>query len=148
MNLGTAGRDKQENRPFRTGEWGVEPSRNLLIRGTEEVHLEPRVMDVLVHLAERAGEVVSKEELVERVWKQRYVSDDVLTVAVYTLRKVLGDNPRQPRYIETVPRRGYRWIAPVTESGRAMLEPVLARFKAKRPINSNFHACEARTSGY
>jgi DNA-binding winged helix-turn-helix (wHTH) protein/Tfp pilus assembly protein PilF len=97
---------------FVAGEWTVAPSRNLLLRGGEQVRVEPRVMDVLVHLAERAGEVVSREELVERVWEGRYVTDDVLTVTIYALRKALGDQARRPRYLETVSRRGYRWIAP------------------------------------
>ncbi|MGH9793347.1 MAG: winged helix-turn-helix domain-containing protein [Candidatus Acidiferrales bacterium] len=104
---------KQDGGAFVSGEWRVEPSRNLLLRGAEQVRVEPRVMDVLVQLAVRPGEVVSKEELVSAVWEGRYVSDDVLTVTVYALRKALRDDARQPRYIETVSRRGYRWIAPV-----------------------------------
>lgn len=96
---------------FVAGEWAVAPMRNLLLRAEEQVRVEPRVMDVLVHLAARAGEVVSKEELVEQVWQGRYVTDDVLTVTIHALRKALGDDARQPRYIETVQRRGYRWIA-------------------------------------
>ena len=102
---------------FVAGEWTVAPSRNLLSRGGEEVRVEPRVMDVLVHLVERAGEVVSREELVERVWEGRYVTDDVLTVTIYALRKALGDQARRPRYLETVSRRGYRWIAPAGAQG-------------------------------
>ena len=89
------------------------PSRNLLVRGEREVRVEPRVMDVLVHLAERTGQVVSKEELTERVWRCRSVTDEVLTVAIYALRKALGDDARRPVYVETVSRRGYRWVAPV-----------------------------------
>jgi len=98
---------------FVSGEWTVAPTRNLLVRGDEEVRVEPRVMDVLVDLAERAGEVVPKEELVEHVWEGRYVTDDVLTVTIYALRKALGDDAKRPRYVETVSRRGYRWIASV-----------------------------------
>src|SRR5260370_15565549 len=98
---------------FVAGEGTVMPSRNLLARGEEQVRVEPRVMDLLVHLTERPGQVVSKEELTERVWKVRHVTDEVLTVAIYALRKALGDDARRPRYIETVSRRGYRWIAPV-----------------------------------
>src|SRR5712692_9663805 len=108
---------------FVAGEWTVAPSRNLLVRGHEQVRVEPRVMDVLVHLAERAGEVVSKEELVERVWEGRYVSDDVLTVTIYSLRKALGDDARRPRYLETVSRRGYRWIAPTKSATIATARP-------------------------
>jgi len=98
---------------FLVGEWQVAPPLNLLARGEEQVRLEPRVMDVLVHLAERADAVVSKEELIEHVWKGRYTTDDVLSVAIYSLRKALGDDARRPRYVETVSRRGYRLIAPV-----------------------------------
>jgi len=98
---------------FLVGEWQVAPPLNLLVRGDEQVRLEPRVMDVLVHLAERADEVVSKEELIEHVWKGRSTTDDVLSVAIYSLRKALGDEARRPRYVETVSRRGYRLIAPV-----------------------------------
>jgi DNA-binding winged helix-turn-helix (wHTH) protein/tetratricopeptide (TPR) repeat protein len=99
---------------FIVGEWTVAPSRNLLVRADEEVHVEPRVMDVLVLLAERAGQPVSKDDLIDSVWKRQYVTDDVLTVTIYNLRKALGDDARQPRYIETVSRRGYRLVAPVS----------------------------------
>jgi DNA-binding winged helix-turn-helix (wHTH) protein len=98
---------------FVTGDWRVEPSRNLLVGGDRQVRLEPRVMDVLVRLAASPGAVVPKDELVRAVWAGRYVGDDVLAAAVYALRKALADDARQPRYVETVPRRGYRWLAPV-----------------------------------
>jgi DNA-binding winged helix-turn-helix (wHTH) protein/tetratricopeptide (TPR) repeat protein len=113
MNSSETDVEKLKHDGFVAGEWTVVPSRNLLARGEEQVRLEPRVMDLLVHLAERSGQVVSKEELMERVWKVRYGTDEVLTVAVYSLRKALGDEARRPRYIETVSRRGYRWIAPI-----------------------------------
>ncbi len=112
MHSSETNREKPKPNGFVTGEWAVIPSRNLLVRGQEQVRVEPRVMDVLVHLAERAGEVVSKEELVEKVWEGRHVTDDVLTVTIYALRKAMGDDARRPRYLETVSRRGYRWIAP------------------------------------
>jgi DNA-binding winged helix-turn-helix (wHTH) protein/tetratricopeptide (TPR) repeat protein len=105
--------DKSRQNGFAIGEWTVTPSRNLLVRGDEQFRVEPRVMDVLVCLAESADQLVSKEDLMERVWKGRYVTDDVLTVTIYALRKALGDAARRPRYIETVSRRGYRLIAPV-----------------------------------
>jgi DNA-binding winged helix-turn-helix (wHTH) protein/tetratricopeptide (TPR) repeat protein len=98
---------------FVVGDWTVTPSRNLLVRGDESIRVEPRVMDALVHLAERPHQLVSKEALIERVWQGRYVTDDVVTVTIYALRKALGDDARRPRYIETVSRRGYRWLVPV-----------------------------------
>jgi DNA-binding winged helix-turn-helix (wHTH) protein/Tfp pilus assembly protein PilF len=118
-------------RAFLTGEWAVEPSRNVILRDGREVRLEPRVMDVLVCLAGRRGEVVSKDELVAEVWEGRYVTDDVLTVSVYALRKALGDEARQPRYLETIPRRGYRWLAPVEEPPCAAPTP-LAQVRQQR----------------
>jgi DNA-binding winged helix-turn-helix (wHTH) protein len=72
------------------------------------VRVEPRVMDVLVYLADHADRIVSKEELIEHVWKTRFVTDDVLTVTIYALRKALGDAARRPLYIETVSRRAAR----------------------------------------
>jgi transcriptional activator of cad operon len=111
--------DDSRHGDFVTGEWTVMPSRNLLARADQEVHVEPRVMDVLVHLAERAGQVASKEELTERVWQCRSVTDEVLTVTIYALRKALGDDARRPCYVETVSRRGYRWIARRPSTRRA-----------------------------
>jgi len=98
---------------FLVGDWTVTPSRNVLSRDGEEVRLEPRVMDTLVHFARHPDAIVSKDELVADVWQARHVSDEVLTVTIYALRKALGDDARRPRYIETVSRRGYRLIAPV-----------------------------------
>ena len=131
---------KPKTNGFVTGEWTVSPSRNLLVRGHEQVRVEPRVMDVLVHLVAREGDVVSKEELAERVWEGRFVSDDVLTVTIYALRKALGDDARQPRYVETIPRRGYRWIGPAqsevvaTESATARPEASRSRQVAWRAV--------------
>jgi Tol biopolymer transport system component len=70
-------------------------------------------MDVLVELARQAGRVVSKQELLDAVWSQEFVAESVLTRAIGELRKALGDDAREPRYIETIPRRGYRLIATV-----------------------------------
>jgi DNA-binding winged helix-turn-helix (wHTH) protein/Tfp pilus assembly protein PilF len=119
---------------FLVGEWQVAPPLNLLVRGDEQVRLEPRVMDVLVHLAERANGVVSKEELIEHVWKGRHVADDALSVAIYSLRKSLGDDARRPRYVETVSRRGYRLIAPVQPAtGAATPIHTAAPWRAEAP---------------
>ncbi|MEM7350227.1 MAG: winged helix-turn-helix domain-containing protein [Acidobacteriota bacterium] len=80
-----------------------------------DFRLEPQAMAVLVYLARRSGRVVSKRELFEQVWEGRAVSDDALTVSIYGLRKILGDSARDPRFIATVPRQGYRWIGPISD---------------------------------
>ncbi len=99
---------------FRVGEWWVSPDLNSVARDGRTVRLEPRVMQVLAFLAERAGEVVSKETLISNVWDGAFVTDDVLTRCISALRKALGDDARRSRVIETIAKRGYRLIAPVS----------------------------------
>ena len=100
---------------FRIGEWTVQPAVNRLRRGDEVVRLEPKVMQVLVCLAENAGEVVTREQLINRVWSDVFVTDDVLHRAIRELRRVFGDSTAAPRYIETIRKRGYRLI-PISAS--------------------------------
>jgi TolB-like protein/DNA-binding winged helix-turn-helix (wHTH) protein/Tfp pilus assembly protein PilF len=99
---------------FRIGEWLVAPRANTISAGGQVVHLEPKVMGVLAHLAGRAGDVVTKESLLQSVWANTFVSEHVLKVAVSELRKALGDDARNPQFIETIPKSGYRLIAPVS----------------------------------
>jgi DNA-binding winged helix-turn-helix (wHTH) protein len=82
-----------------------------LSRNGEAVALAPTPFTLLCVLARQPGSLVTKEALLDAVWGHRFVSDSVLKTAISDLRKVLGDDPRQPRYIETVSRRGYRFIA-------------------------------------
>ncbi|HSN55136.1 MAG TPA: winged helix-turn-helix domain-containing protein [Candidatus Sulfomarinibacteraceae bacterium] len=95
---------------FRLGEWLVVPAEGRLIAGEETRRLEPRTMDVLVCLAERAGAVVSKNALIDAVWAGGYISEGTLTNAVAELRAALGDDARHPRFVETIPKRGYRLL--------------------------------------
>jgi len=98
---------------FQLGEWLVEPSLNRVSSGSRTVQLEPRTMDVLAYLAARAGRVVAREEILEAVWRRQFVADATLSHAIAELRRALGDSPRQPRFIETISKRGYRVIAAV-----------------------------------
>ena len=98
---------------FRIGECLIEPRQNRIVRGDTEVRLEPRVMDVLVCLAERAGEVVSRDTLNEQVWGNIVVTDQAVTNCISELRHHLGDDRSANRVIETIPKRGYRLTAPV-----------------------------------
>jgi TolB-like protein len=81
-------------------------------RGTR-LALEPRAYDVLVHLVRHAGAVISREALLDTIWQDVHVAPHSLTQAIFQLRQALGDDPRKPRFIETVHRRGYRFVAPV-----------------------------------
>jgi DNA-binding winged helix-turn-helix (wHTH) protein/tetratricopeptide (TPR) repeat protein len=98
---------------FRIGECFIEPRTNRIVRGSGEVHLEPRVMNVLVCLAERAGEVVSRDTLNQQVWGNVVVTDQAVTNCISELRHHLGDDRSTHRIIETIPKRGYRLAAPV-----------------------------------
>ena len=95
------------------GEWLVNPGLDTLRRGTETRKLEPRMMRLLLHLANAAGAVVSLDRLLDEVWSGVLVSPASVYQAVSQLRKFLGDVDPDPTYITTVPRRGYRLIAPV-----------------------------------
>jgi adenylate cyclase len=90
------------------------PERRLS-RHAEQLTLAPKAFDVLVALVRRAGRLIGKTELLETVWPESFVEEGILTVHVSALRKALGDTSRPPRFIETVSRSGYRFIAPVIE---------------------------------
>jgi TolB-like protein/Flp pilus assembly protein TadD len=100
---------------FRLGEWLVEPDLNRIQCSHRSVAVEPKVLDVLVCLAERAGQVLSKDQIIRRVWPGTYVSEGILSYSISELRRALGDDARNPRFIETISRKGYRLIAPVTQ---------------------------------
>jgi Tol biopolymer transport system component/DNA-binding winged helix-turn-helix (wHTH) protein len=101
----------------------VEPALNSVTGPGGAVRLEPKVMQVLVCLAEHAPHVVAKEQLMRAVWADTFVTDDVLTRSISELRRVFGDDAREPRFIETIPKSGYRLIAPVA----AVAVPVVPR---------------------
>ena len=98
---------------FELGDWEVRPNNNELVTGRETRHLEPMVMDLLVFMATRAPEVVSKNDIIDSVWEGRFISEGTLTNTIAELRRVLGDDARRPRYIETIPKRGYRVVAEI-----------------------------------
>ena len=107
----------QVGEPFFVGEWRVEPILNRLSRGSTSVQLEHKAMDVLLCLAENAGEVVTKHELLDAVWETEYVSDNTLQRRIAELRDAFSDDALEPRYIETIRKRGYRLIAEVGAVG-------------------------------
>ena len=98
---------------FTVADWTVEPAFTRIIYKGEITRLEPRVMDVLVYLADRPGQLVTRGELEESVWKGTIVSYDALTGAIQKLRKAFKDDSRRPRIIETLSKKGYRLVAPV-----------------------------------
>ena len=99
---------------FQVAHWLVQPRLGTITGGDKAVRLEPKVMHVLVCLAEQSGNVVDKEQLIRTVWPDTFVSDDVLTKCISELRKSFDDDARDPRFIQTIPKVGYRLVAPVT----------------------------------
>ncbi|BCS32917.1 hypothetical protein TBR22_A21410 [Luteitalea sp. TBR-22] len=93
-----------------------------VLRAGTAVPLEPKAYDLLVLLVSRAGELVTRQEVLDRVWAGVYVTDNAVARVVAQIRRALGDSARDSRFIETVPTRGYRFIAPVT---RQVAPPVL-----------------------
>src|SRR5215467_2205211 len=101
------------------GPFRLDPGNALLKRGDQSLELAPKAFAVLCHLAQRPGQLVTKNDLLDAVWGHRFVSESVLKTAINTIRSALVDDPRQPTYIETVARRGYRFIADTGASAPA-----------------------------
>jgi DNA-binding winged helix-turn-helix (wHTH) protein/Tol biopolymer transport system component len=95
------------------GPFTFDPNNHLLRRGAEELAVPPRVLGVLDVLLQRHGDLVPRQELIEHVWREAFVTDTSLAEAVSLLRQALGDDPQSATYIQTVHRRGYRFVAPV-----------------------------------
>ena len=106
--------ERLNQREFNIGDWYVTPAEGVLVRDAEVVHLEPKVMEVLVYFASRQGEVISREELERDVWHGALVGYDSMTATVIKLRKALQDSAKQPHFIATIPKRGYQLIAPIS----------------------------------
>src|SRR5262245_26792590 len=118
---------------YRFGEIEVDLPRMQVRRAGREVLLEPKSFDVLVFLVEHRDRLVTKEELLDHVWHDTFVTPNVLTRAVAQLRKALGDEAREAHIIETAARRGYRFIAPVTEGPEAVPAPAAAPAPSPTP---------------
>ena len=117
-------------RAVRFGPFMLDLSNRLLSRDGADIPLPPRATGVLWLLVTRAGHVVSKQELLEAVWKDTYVNDDSLAEAISLVRHTLGDDAQQPAFIQTVPRRGYRFVSPVERAEQALPTPRLDPFPA------------------
>ncbi len=103
-----------ENLVYRFKGFELEPAEQRLSQAGRSIALTPKVFDTLVLLVERAGHVVSKDELMKVLWPRGYVDESNLTKHIWIIRRALGDGEQDSRFIETVPKRGYRFIAPVT----------------------------------
>ncbi len=95
---------------YRFAEFILSPRRRMLLRGGREQPLIPRYFDLLVFLIEHRREAVHRRDIFERVWSDVVVSDSALSQAIRTIRRTLGDDSREPRFVRTVSRHGYRFV--------------------------------------
>jgi DNA-binding winged helix-turn-helix (wHTH) protein len=127
---------------FLIDDWLIQPQINTVEKHGKQWHLEPKVMQVLVHLASHPNEVLSKEHLINAIWRDTFVGDDVLIRCISEIRYVFGDDPRSPSVIQTIPKTGYRLIASVSRELDAAVELIDAPTKASRSNGSRHHASE------
>jgi adenylate cyclase len=109
---------------YRFGPFVVDRARYRVYRGADVLELTPKLLDLLLHLVDHAGSLVTKEQLLDALWPGANVTDNALAQAVSELREALGDDAATPRFIKTVTRRGYRFIAPV-EAANTPPEPAV-----------------------
>src|SRR5690348_9655880 len=105
-----------EEKGFRFGEFFLNPDEQILKRNGIEVQLTPKAIEVLTELVRHPGHVVSKSQLMESVWANSMVEEANLPFTVGLVRKALGDDVRNPRFIETLSKKGYRFIADVYQT--------------------------------
>src|SRR5437763_9759015 len=117
-------REGMSFRQWRFADFRLDPDNACLWRGTQRIALTPKAFDVLHYLVTHPDRLVTKDTLLDVVWPETAISDAVVRVAIGELRRALGDTAQAPRFIATVHRRGYRFVAPVVEHPEGM--PVLA----------------------
>ena len=130
---------------YRFSDFTLSPQQRLLVRAGQEVPLIPRYFDLLVLLVERRHEAVHRQEIFDRVWTDAVVSDSALSQAVRTIRRALGDDSREPRFIRTVSRHGYRFVFPdvVEEADDAPKPAAVPHELNGSPLRSAVHAAAA-----
>lgn len=101
------------NHFYQFGEFTLDAGQKVLLRQGKPLLLAPKIIETLLTLVQNSGRIVEKEELMTRLWPDTFVEESNLTYSIVQLRKTLGDDARRPRYIETIPKRGYRFIADV-----------------------------------
>ena len=121
------------DRTYQFGPFTVDGARYRVLRNDADLGLTPKLLDLLLHLLDHAGALVTKEELLDALWPDANVTDNALTQAVSELRQALGDEAGAPQFIKTVARRGYRFIAPVTRIDAATAAVAAPTHAATRP---------------
>ena len=100
----------QETKRFEFGDYVLDGGERVLLRDGRSIPIPPKILELLLVLVENQGRIVEKEELMKRLWADTFVEESNLTFSIRKLRKILGDETQNPRFIETIPKRGYRFI--------------------------------------
>jgi len=111
---------------YEIGEFRLDTVERSIESACRPVPLAPKALDVLIVLVENRGRIVEKDDLMRRVWPDTFVEDNNLAFNVSVLRKLFGESGTSPHYIETVPKRGYRFVAEVREAVSEKAEPLAA----------------------
>lgn len=121
------------NHLYEFGSYSIDADERVLLRDGQPITLPPKDLETLLVLVQKAGHIVEKEELLEKVWPGVFVEESNLARRIFNLRQVLGDSPDGRKYIETVPRRGYRFVAPVQENSEPAAPPQSAPVLSAQP---------------
>ena len=133
-NSASAGTHLSEVSVFFIGDWQVSPFTNILRRGNNIHSIEPKAMDVLLCLCSSPSKVISGNEILDQCWDTVAIGDNPVHKAINQLRKAMGDSPKQPRYIETIRKRGYRIIAELDFPLDGALKPDNKRWQGVSPF--------------
>jgi len=126
-----------DNLVFTFGDFTIDPKDHCLSKGGKQIHLRPKTFSTLLFLVANPQRLIRKDELFESIWPEVIVSQNTLSHCIEEIRQALGDDPREPRYVETVPRLGYKFLAKVSEcirpgqkenAGRALMKMGLKRY--------------------
>src|SRR5215475_9220067 len=123
---------RSENNLYEFGPFHLDSAERLLLRDSLPVPLAPKVFDTLVALVQHSGHLLTKDELMQEVWPDSFVEEVNLTVNISALRKALGDDQNGQRYIDTVPKKGYRFVAPVRELANDSAELAVEKHTRER----------------
>ncbi len=115
--------DQENNRCYIFSDFSLEVREHCLKKGGQEIYLRPKAFEILLFMVKRGGRLVKKSELLDEVWKDTFVTENVLSQCIKEIRHALKDDSAQPRFIKTIPRMGFKFIAPVTETVKEISDP-------------------------
>ena len=137
---------RQNGHVYEFGDFRLNPTENLLLRDGEAVLLKPKVFQTLVILVEHHGRLVEKSELLEKVWEDAFVEEAAVSRCIWAIRNALGEDSKTSKYIQTVPKRGYRFVGAVTTSNGGERSEVV-KVNGSDPQTTNGHVIPITRSG-